>query len=277
MTTMEDIKAKDTAAVVSNPNKKLEGIKFTSEIRQIMKEILSSTSSEKAEERKDDYFFSREESRRMIQEQLDRKVKGAGFCLPIQAIKAVKSLLCTEDKKLKKNFEKALSSSTLVFTPPPHKDVTDEERAYKKRLERLRMKAEERKYMNLTSNITMEKQDDVTTKSMTYAASVGLNMIVAPLSFGVFMYFFSGQLFSFLTDDDNIEEGHFDQTRRQQENKIDIRRTIIGVVSGVIMLFIEMILFVIRSHEFDASLRKKAKKKKLEPFGHYVKDMPRKH
>jgi hypothetical protein len=41
----------------------------------------------------------------------------------------------------------------------------------------------------------------------------------------------------------------------------------IGVVSGVAMLFIEMTLFVIRTHEFDDGMRKKNKKNKVSPFG----------
>eukprot|EP00957_Ditylum_brightwellii_P038515 2911118-Ditylum_brightwellii.AAC.1 len=63
---------------------------------------------------------------------------------------------------------------------------------------------------------------------MTYAASVGLNMIVAPISFGVFMYFFAGQIFHWVAG----EEGQFDP-RTSAANKTDIRRVIAGVVSGV--------------------------------------------
>lgn len=44
----------------------------------------------------------------------------------------------------------------------------------------------------------------------------------------------------------------------------------IGVVSGVGMLFVEMILFVIRTHEFDAVMTKKKRKRAatISPFGH---------
>ena len=42
---------------------------------------------------------------------------------------------------------------------------------------------------------------------------------------------------------------------------------IIGVVSGVAMLFIEMTLFVIRTHEFDDGMKRKKKKKTVSPFG----------
>ena len=48
--------------------------------------------------------------------------------------------------------------------------------------------------------------------------------------------------------------------REVRHNNVDIRAVIAGVVSGVCMLFIEMTLFVIRSHEMDAAVTKKARK-----------------
>ena len=45
--------------------------------------------------------------------------------------------------------------------------------------------------------------------------------------------------------------------------------TIIAVVSGVCMLIIEMVLFVIRSYEFEAHTTKKKKKRGIQPFGSY--------
>ena len=49
-----------------------------------------------------------------------------------------------------------------------------------------------------------------------------------------------------------------------------LSKVIAGVVSGVLMLMIEMILFVIRSHEMDVASRKKAKKARPGAFGHYT-------
>ena len=127
--------------------------------------------------------------------------------------------------------------------------------------------------MTLTTNLKNAaslKDDNVTAKSMMYATSVGLNMVVAPLSFGVFMYFFAGSIFSRFFDSEDInDEG--------RPGDVDIRRVIAGVVSGVFMLFVEMILFVIRSHELDASVRKKSRKReyKSNPFGYTQKSMER--
>ena len=140
---------------------------------------------------------------------------------------------------------------------------------FQKRLERLRLHHEERSYLNLTTNLKTAsslKDDNITVKSMTYAASVGLNMIVAPISFGVFMYFFAGSIFNRLFGSENTNRGD-----------VDIKRVIAGVVSGVFMLFVEMILFVIRSHELDASVRKKSKRKenRANPFGYTEKSMAR--
>merc|ERR1711957_408497 len=104
-----------------------------------------------------------------------------------------------------------------------------------------------------------------------YATSVGLNMIVAPLTFGAFMYFFAGGILDRFFDD---EEGG---NNNHRVNNIDIRRVIAGVVSGVFMLFVEMLLFVIRTNELDASVRKKGRRKenRANPFGYTAKNMAR--
>ena len=104
---------------------------------------------------------------------------------------------------------------------------------------------------------------------MMYATSVGLNKIEAPVTFGVFMYFFAGSIFGrFFPDDNNTNT---------RGNNVDVRQVIAGVLSGVILLFIEMILFVIRSHELDASVRKKKRKKEYRsnPFGYTSRAMER--
>jgi hypothetical protein len=130
-------------------------------------------------------------------------------------------------------------------------------------MERLRWQYEETKYSRLTKNIQHEVQDDINAKSMTYAASVGLNMIIAPLSFGCFMYFFAGGVFDYFLGE---------EFSARTTGGTDIKRVIVGVVSGVAMLFIEMTLFVIRTHEFEEhNRRKKLKKKPVQPFGHYSK------
>jgi hypothetical protein len=148
--------------------------------------------------------------------------------------------------------------------------LTKEQIKFQLRMQKLRLKNEERKYMKLTNNVnTQPIQDDmITTKSMTYAASIGLNMIVAPISFGVFMYFFAGSLLDYF----------WPSSLSNHRATTDIRKVIAGVVSGVLMLFIEMILFVIRTHEVDKAMMLKQKKKRnnntdpssLSPFGHYT-------
>ena len=200
-------------------------------------------------------------------------------CFPIVAIQSMRSLIMnsdiheTEKKEMLDMLEnticKICQTSSLLYTPPVKVSRNAESEQFQKRLQRLRMKVEERKYIHLTSNIALRKQNDVTTRSMTYAASVGLNMIVAPISFGAFMYFFSGHLMGWtLGIDNDVGDTH---NHNGKNSGVDVRKVIVGVISGVIMMFIEMILFVIRSHEFDASNRKKEKKKGLTPFGDYVK------
>jgi Endoplasmic reticulum-based factor for assembly of V-ATPase len=221
-------------------------------------------------------------------------------CLPIRVILAMQVLL--QNNTINTNnthddnavavtvtkLEEALNQIHLQFTPPPrsppvnnnNKDDVDadaddslyrEKLDFEKRLARLRLQNEETKYYKMTSNVSTQskKDDDITTKSMTYAASVGLNMIVAPLSFGIFMYFFSGPILNFCWSNFRVHPG-----------AVDIRRVIIGVISGVVMLFIEMLLFVIRTHEMDRQMQKKLKKNKgtsaIKPFGEYSSAMEKK-
>jgi hypothetical protein len=173
--------------------------------------------------------------------------------ISLQIVRAMYSV-CDDAKKL----DQALSHTQLMYHTPT-KQETEEQRRFQKRMDRLRLRAEEVQYMKLTGNLDTSVADDVTTKSMTFAASVGLNMIVAPISFGVFMYFFAGAIFGWVLG----EEGNVEL----KPHETDIKSVIAGVVSGVAMLFIEMTLFVIRTHEFDDGMRKKNKKNKVSPFG----------
>ena len=200
--------------------------------------------------------------------------------LPLAGVIALQSLILmtTDDdaktqQKLSQELETALhQTKQLSFHKQSSQNSNNSDPKFQKRLERLRLQDEERSYLNLTTNLKTAaslKDDNVTVKSMTYAASVGLNMIVAPISFGVFMYFFAGSIFNRFFGSDNDDNDN--------NGDIDIKRVIAGVVSGVFMLFVEMILFVIRSHELDASVRKKSKKRenRANPFGYTQKSMER--
>ena len=166
-------------------------------------------------------------------------------------------------------------SSVLVFTSPPVapsiEDLSPERQHYLHRIEKLKLLTEERKYKRLTGNIHDGSRDEAgehNASSMTYAMSVGMNMIIAPISFGAFMYFFSGGVFDYL-----FPKG--DEYERKHPNAVDIKRVIVGVVSGVVMMIIEMVLFVIRSHEIDYHMTKKKKKRGVQPFGAYSSSMPK--
>ena len=205
----------------------------------------------------------------------DNKDGTPSATLPLAGVSAMKYLINNSQSKQEQKdlliqlLESALSQSTLSFKPKP---TPNNDPAFKKRLERLRLQDEERSYNNLTTNLKTAsslKDDNVTAKSMMYATSVGLNMVVAPTTFGVFMYFFAGSIFSKFFDSE--------ETIDMRGDNIDVRRVIAGVVSGVFMLFVEMILFVIRSHELDASVRKKSRRKenRANPFGYTEKNMAR--
>lgn len=192
-----------------------------------------------------------------------KKKKNKPIVIPIRVIQSIRLLVSLSAQE---SLDRALNSgeSGLAFTPPYEPEMTPERKKYLARMEKLRLKSEETKYTRITNNIKDQRQeDDKTAKSMKYAASVGLNMIVAPISFGSFMYFFSGGIFDYFFPPDE------DDNYNRNPTGVDIKRLIVGVVSGVIMMIIEMVLFVIRSHEFEAHTTKKKKKRGVQPFGSY--------
>lgn len=270
--------------MASNP-KRLRGVHATDSLQKLLQLAVVHTAAATNDDLEDATFLNarsdavRQACRPVSRVQAATELKGfklEGNCIPLPVIRAMAAFLVDGDSVA---LQHALTSTRLVFAPPPPTlddnfldnngdvdgNLTKDQRRFRQRMQRLRFKEEETKYSKLTNNLGLNvKQDDVTTKSMTYAASIGLNMIVAPITFGVFMYFFAGSLLDFFwPKTETIKPG--------LENAPDIKKVIAGVVSGVAMLFIEMILFVIRTHEMDEAMRKKKKKSKKNPspFGHY--------
>jgi hypothetical protein len=130
----------------------------------------------------------------------------------------------------------------------------------------LRIKAEEKKYQQLTENLEKPLDEEINVKSMTYAASIGLNMIVAPVSFGILAYFVSGMYF--VSDATTTTTTSYTRSNNDA-NILHTYKVICAVIAGVLMMFIEMILFVIRSNEMEYYTSKKKKKNKniYGPFG----------
>jgi len=238
--------------------KVLEGIESTPELRKV---LATAVSNQRQWDSKEDSLYSMppDEAVALIEDFFKRVDP---IAIPLDVIRAAASLM-----KDPKELNAALSTKLVFSKVTPQVTKTDEEaRRFQKRMDRLRLRDEESRYKALTGNIDSYVADDVTAKSMTYAASVGLNMIVAPISFGVFMYFFAGQIFTWISASPKVD---------LKPHEVDIRRVIAGVISGVCMLFIEMILFVIRTHTMDKSVRKKAKKMKgISPFGYAKPDAP---
>lgn len=194
-----------------------------------------------------------------------KKGKNKPLVMPIWVLQSIRMLLPkTARESLDRELDENRKEVSLAFTPPYEPKMTEARKKHLERMEKLRLKSEETKYTRITNNIKDQRQeDDKTARSMTYAASVGMNMIVAPTSFGAFMYFFSGGIFDYFSPPSEDEHPNRNPTG------VDIKRLIVAVVSGVIMMIIEMVLFVIRSHEFDAHTTKKKKKRGVQPFGSY--------
>jgi len=276
--------------------KRLEGVHATDDLKQLLtlaKEKSAAASSNSAnDDEAAEYVPGRplttDQAASLLQKfQLTETSSSSDDYLPIRVVRAMEVVFQQQDetaaaaaasgKNPHELLQQALHRTRLVFTPPPPSvddDTVDEslltpqQRKFRKRLQRLRLRREQDRYSALTQNLggSVAVQDDgITVKSMTYAASIGLNMIVAPLTFGVFMYFFAGALL----------DKFWPADPSAKPNATDIKRVIAGVTSGVLMLFIEMILFVIRTHEMDKALRRKQRKssrlgQQQGPFGYYT-------
>lgn len=247
--------------------KRLEGININGALLDLWKDAYSKnvTTSSQAETVSMTAPHSQTEAIDILRtagdpSKIKRKKKKA-VVMPIRVLQSLRLLLPHE------TLEQAMTTADvgLAFTPPYVPELTPERKKYLERMEKLKLKSEETKYTRITNNIKDQRQeDDKTARSMTYAASVGLNMIVAPISFGAFMYFFSGGIFDYFFPPNEDESAH-----NRNPTGVDIKRLIVGVVSGVIMMIIEMVLFVIRSHEFEAHTTRKKKKRGVQPFGSY--------
>ena len=257
MSTTTTTTTKNATAPLQSYKKKLEGVTVNTAILEIWKDCYS----------KVNVGHSLASATGNNQQKEAMKILKAGphpnqnpKYVPLTIVSALHTLV-----ERKESLDKALEGTALFFTPPPpaEQEVTDERKKFNQRMKKLRLQHEETKYVRLTNNLQHEVQDDITAKSMSYAASVGLNMIVAPLSFGCFMYFFAGGIFDYFLGE---------EFSSRTTGGTDIKRVIVGVISGVVMLFIEMTLFVIRTHEVEAAqLKKKKKKKPVQPFGVYSK------
>ena len=251
--------------------KVVEGVTFVPELESLCQKILSLTFSSSSNDDKSDRVetdtvkkalapMSIMEAKDTI-EKIDWKDVKLYSVFPLIAVKAMKSLIAQSgNSDLSSELESIISKTSLSFTKSSTdlNEIDDERKKYLERIRLLKLKREERQYAKLTKNIDNKYTEDAGTRTMTYAASVGLNMIVAPLSFGCFCYFFSAVFFSWIDS----------RTGREPANdNIDIRRVILGVISGVVMMFIEMILFVIRSHALEKSVTIKQRKKDVTPFG----------
>lgn len=192
--------------------------------------------------------------------------------LPLNSIHALESIILSFTHNLQykqfllKKLDQSLFEIKLNFTVMnQNKSLTKERVEYLERIEKLKLRKEERKYCKLTKNVNFCKKNmnnDIT-QNMKYVTSIGMNMIIAPISFGVFIFYVPELVFR---NDKNVTDN--------KTNRISITRILLSVISGVIILFIEMILFIIRNHQMDYCIRKNkdAKEKNTNCFGYHAKN-----
>jgi Endoplasmic reticulum-based factor for assembly of V-ATPase len=200
--------------------KVLEGVKATPKLRSLLRGCIAKPTTTSQDRLYNEVLASAvtraKASLPISQAQALLTIHSNDEMVSIDVIRAMYSVL-QSDKQTMKKLDDALANTRLMYTPPPTQEKeTDEQRRFRKRMDRLRLREEEARYKKLTQNLDTYVEDDVTTKSMTYAASIGLNMIVAPLSFGVFMYFFAGAIFGWMLQEE------------VNPHKTDIKRVITG-------------------------------------------------
>ena len=201
--TMSSTETTTTTTASSRPyHKRLQGVKATDDLREIIRDVRSHAGKQSDEGDDDNTapsspldsalsLLSRDASVEIL-----RNFDTTTQFIPISVLRAVEKLASEANQQ---RLNECLSHTTLAFTPPPPAEPETAQHAkFRRRLERLRLQQDERRYGAYVQNVgTTAVPDDVTTRSMTYAASIGLNMIVAPLSFGCFMYFFAGGVLSY--------------------------------------------------------------------------------
>lgn len=247
----------------------MQGIALTPALRSLLDDVLAATPADDKDyppcPESDGGISDDEDSvNRKVRSRLLLLAQQNGKVMTARALRALQeSLLCsrgddvgTIDRNLLCASVRRSSSSTLssgsnkksiIFAPEATSAKKNarlpDEGEWKARMAHLSRVADDRNYGKLTNNISLYQPptDEITGRSMTYAASIGLNMIVAPISFGAFIYGFGF---------------HVLRGWGGQEGRI-----LLSVICGVMMMFIEMILFVIRS---DAVEKEAGKKKKRE-------------
>ena len=144
----------------------------------------------------------------------------------------------------------AKGTLSLHFPDPRHSSSpspsSSSSVAYEKRMAHLRLKQEQRNYNSLVSNVAEQKGSRLrpSVKSelnnLSNVTAIALNLAAAPLTVGGFLYFF-------------VCPRAFDKKEIQ---------VIASVLGGVAILFIEMILFVIRSETVVTRESKALKKQR---------------
>ena len=150
---------------------------------------------------------------------------------------------------LNKDGKKILRNNCLLHWIDYSEDETSnntrtpkEEELYKRRIAMLRLKSENSDYKSLTGNLHKINQSNKTDENsmanefnkLGNTAALALNMMIGPIVVGCFLYTFCSGLFSNNNDTNN-------------NNANNTSLIIFSVLGGVALLFIELILFVIRT------------------------------
>ena len=158
---------------------------------------------------------------------------------------------------------KSLRLHYVPVAVPASTRTPTEEVSYRARLDMLNRKVLDRQYASLTGSLGSSTNlygvksmdgagvaDEV--NKLGNSGAIAANMIIAPVCFGAFLYSFMGPLFP---------------GRVVAEGDVDTVLVVVAVLGGVALLFIEMILFVIRSDTIIAYDKKKERAHERAIYG----------
>ena len=159
-------------------------------------------------------------------------------------VDALASELAKNNSSTRLSLRSALRGTKLVFpAPTPH---TTPDPAVATRREMLARRAEHREYATLVSSVHRApvRPEERVGASLRHQYTIGANMVVAPVASSFICYILSKSLVEKATS-----------------------RVVAGLMGGIVMLFVEMILYIARAYMVDHQADRRKRRKPSGQFG----------
>ena len=159
-------------------------------------------------------------------------------------VDALASELAKNNASTRLSLRSALRGTKLVF-PAPVREATPDP-AVATRREMLARRAEHREYATLVSSVHRApvRPEERVGASLRHQYTIGANMVVAPVASSFICYILSKSLVEKATS-----------------------RVVAGLMGGIVMLFVEMILYIARAYMVDHQADRRKRRKPSGQFG----------